>query len=1634
MSNNPSTSKENVVFEDDEIFEDSSILANFDNSSFRDKTSKAFENNVNNSLNKSGLNVSALCCDEEISGYDKVTGETWIYPTNYPVRDYQFNIIKSAILKNTLVSLPTGLGKTFIAAVIMYNFYRWYPLGKIIFTAPTRPLVAQQIDACYNIVAVPPNDTIEMTGHMQVNTRKTHWQTKRVFFATPQVIYNDIKSGICPADKIRCLVIDEAHRARGNYAYCQIVATLDDMGCKTYRVLALSATPGSKVDDVITVIKNLHIAHLELRTESCIDVAPYSHSRRINTVLVQLGPELSQLRQQYIEILDVYARRLKQMNILPYNLGNLSKGRIVMLYKEFQNKDRSARHPQHNYIMKDFTLLIALYHGLELLTKHGSRVFLNFFDEHPEKSWIQSDDRLTALLERLRDDLGINPLSLDRSILPDGTVPEIPKNLSFGHPKFNKLKEIMLDHFHKAKMNNQDTRAIVFCEYRESVNLVHCLLLQCRPLIVPQMFVGQGTAGKEGRVAASQKQQLRAMRAFRAGACTALVATCVAEEGLDVGAVDLIVCFDVATASPVRLVQRCGRTGRERSGQVYILVTEGREHQTLVECMRQRDGLNRKVLSSREVSASLFAHNRRLLPNGHEPKCHKMYITVHNAQAPKDTPTNNKKGQKDLRTMLLGRASSSSSNSSNNIDNLISEAEFNYVFPDGYRETDFLHSSNEYWAMNKETLISTSKVDYQNKLNLSTWLEWQRTLQSTVNIEHSKDTEILASLLQYSDAKRFDMPGPTFNTQNCATQNIVIASPVKAPMTSVSTKVSSPAKMSPAKAKQTKKKQKLPMIKPPGKHDGDIRALFSTATKSTKSYTKLISDLGIQNTGNLSTKLINLLVDLTINNTSEKDKSCYICDNICNCKIFQSARDVKTSTHVIKSFLSKPKLPDLKLIDQIDVESIRKYVKLNDDEMIRIMNTSDNAHDFVNDNVNYLDVDTKNCNKNFDLEFDFDTPNELNSPENLEIKKEGNKVEDKNFDLGDIEDIFADSSPEDGIAKDTTALKEKNSSDPKETLGFFGLDSIDDIFADSDENNFHLSPKTPNKEIDKSRYKNDSSRNGHLREQKVSPSILSGKGKDITSPILCSQARKFNLSTKKNKPSSSTPASNVKRRLISEANNNVELNQDRTEAKSSVQNNTMDTTNKSMLTITQLVDMINKPDDKSLVNISKIKQECQRSVSPILLTQADRKKTVKAIDVMNKNIVSQSIKTSVIILESDSDSDNNTQVYDVHDINVKSNSIQDDAIEINSEESPKIPGSSEVNKTPESSNKNVETKVEKVINQCDIDTIQLKSPPTNKRKISFQNDEINTSPYFNKKPKLDNETKKLSLKEKVLKALKSDKFNRNFRNDNDVHFVQSPEKIISQKENTDPQLHDEIIMTDKEDYVRKNNLEMLQMFRRDCKVRSQPNKRKLNFDDSDDDFIEGSSYHRSKTKRTDNQTENHRSKTTKNHKVRKKKHKPNGFIDLEAELSDDGGSVSGDELSDDSVGSIIDFICDDNVTHHEDMQAHYLRSVRSPVKPGTFKIPLLPKKYDHAEVFSQYVDEEDAYEMDSFCVDSHIGLTQANDVSELEVAEMLLEGRRDKKKRSQQANSKANNQNNESPLVRKKRNVKRIHSDSDDSS
>lgn len=108
----------------------------------------------------------------DFPGFDSSSADVWIYPTNYPIREYQLKISEAALFQNTLVCLPTGLGKTFIASVVMYNFYRWYPAGKIVFMAPTKPLVAQQIEACYKVMGIPQEHMAELTGDNNNNKKK----------------------------------------------------------------------------------------------------------------------------------------------------------------------------------------------------------------------------------------------------------------------------------------------------------------------------------------------------------------------------------------------------------------------------------------------------------------------------------------------------------------------------------------------------------------------------------------------------------------------------------------------------------------------------------------------------------------------------------------------------------------------------------------------------------------------------------------------------------------------------------------------------------------------------------------------------------------------------------------------------------------------------------------------------------------------------------------------------------------------------------------------------------------------------------------------------------------------------------------------------------------------------------------------------------------------------------------------------------------------------------------------------------------------------------------------------------------------------------------------------------------------
>ncbi|XP_077289934.1 FA complementation group M [Arctopsyche grandis] len=1495
-------------------------------------------------LEASLLDISALCCDEEFVGFDKNNGNTWIYPTNYSVRDYQFNIVKTSLFKNTLVSLPTGLGKTFIAAVVMCNYYRWYPMGKIIFVAPTRPLVAQQIDACYNIMAIPPEDTIEMTGTMPVAARKIAWKQKRVIFATPQVVQNDLESGSCPGELVRCLVIDEAHRAKGRHSYCQLVELLAIKEHKLYRILALSATPGSKVEDVIHVVQNLKISHLELRTEECIDVAMYSHSRNIQTVVVPLGNDLNAVRNQFIEILDIYTRRLVQCKVLTGNIGALSKGRIIMLFKEYQTKEKSLRHPQHKFIMLDFTMVITLYHALELLTRHGARVFLNFFDEHTDKTWVGKDDRLVYFLERLRDDLGVNPMSIDRSTLPDGTIPEIKENLIFGHPKFDHLKSIMLEHFNTAKYKGQETKAIIFCEYRESVNLVHCLLLQCRPLIKPNMFIGQGagSGGKDSNLKPfSQKQQLKVMQLFREGVCNVLISTCVGEEGLDVGNVDLIICFDISNKSPVRLVQRCGRTGRERNGRVVILVTEGKEHQTLRDCMYERDNLNKRILHSKEIQKCLYTGNPRMIPQNIKPVCQKMFITVQKKQVV-EKGNQSKKVQSKLKD-IFGKTKNE-----NNVEikpALISKEEFLSTYGESFNMSKYFVKELDCFDTSKVDFLNSANVDIsiENPGNLlSKRTEWQRILQNTCEMGHSVNSEIFTKLLQFADSKRFDIQSTC--DANICPPNLDFE---------INTVPNAKKIIAPKKREKVNASQKP-------KNNNDIRQLFRKINRANNKEETLFKDrldeilneCGIdtstQESINDHLKLENIpfsLVDLMVELDIGKSKLDSVMEYT-----FPELTLIKAKA----SNLSSAILPNYKLDDSLCLSSLNlnSSVDMKIDVSLVLSPKSDNSgiEDFDMDQFDIAEHNVNFDDHSFHCEInDTSLDAQKNCQNNDSTKRD-------NFNVIDVDGIFDESnfafsdtnSPKNANLECNMELKRSSLlNDTKNPLEFFGLGGVEDIFA---SNSFDESTNESKISSIKSPILD---RNINIEQ-------------DSTSPIIMTQRdRKSRMSNAALIPKILNGDDDLRLRLNDtkfniQSNINLSLHTPKRNL-----NQTFNDCNEStLLSITQAINMINNKD-KTDLDMSKSDDGNESSHSIILCSQVAKPKMFKT-----KKTLSQ-LKPNIVILASSESSDDSLDIKSSNEI------------------------------------RNVDNDLEPFNNSNDIKTNStvLRSEtasPSLLNRIVFNSDEA--SPFFpssvNTFKNTTSDNKHKSIKEKL-----------------DYSLSLGSDFSFSSKENVCPddneQVQVNLVQSSSNHTV--NSIHQLSAFARKSKttmmkhnVNRSNSSLELykNSEDSDDDFF-------TKSPRKPIFEKKRNTEVNKN-KAKKKKKKLCEFIDYEAILSDDsyeGGSSEHDsEGSNTTLGS---FICDENADLNEsiDMRAKYLQSVKSPLN-GKFKIPQLPKI--NANVFSQADPDQDAsYELDSFCVGNEQLLTQAQDLSELEIAEAILKKRKRRRVYQQEYSDDCGSSNSE---------------------
>ena len=447
---------------------------------------------------------------------DPATSQTFVYNTPKEFRQYQLTMALEAAHRNTLVVLPTGMGKTFIAAMVIQNFMRWFPEKQVIFFAPTRPLLKQQMDAVRREIRV--EDVCEISGSIGKEHRVRLWRERRLIFATGETVLHDLADGICQAYRFVLIVFDEAHRARGDHCYCQVLDKV--LSRNVYcRVVGLTATPGESLPAVQQIVSNLRISSIV--SDECTE---YCHRRKIEKIPIPINKEFRPILYELRKKLQPLLTKLKNENVIYSDeIDRVSKGLIVTLIP--LSKGRSYC----SYLVRAqryFSLI-------EKLEEYSPLVFCQAIHQDTGKD-----------LEKIKI-----------------MLKDIPSN----DGKVEKLIEIIEQELGTRK----DARIIVFCNYRNVVELLHTSLTQRNIKSTP--FVGQSQSGfSRGQ---RRTEQQKVIRLFREGIMNVILATSIGEEGLDIGEVDLIICFDIQK-SMTRMIQRIGRTGRQRDGRVVFLVNE----------------------------------------------------------------------------------------------------------------------------------------------------------------------------------------------------------------------------------------------------------------------------------------------------------------------------------------------------------------------------------------------------------------------------------------------------------------------------------------------------------------------------------------------------------------------------------------------------------------------------------------------------------------------------------------------------------------------------------------------------------------------------------------------------------------------------------------------------------------------------------------------------------------------------------------------------------------------------------------------------------------------------------------------------------------------------------------------------
>lgn len=464
------------------------------------------------------------------------------------MRLYQTSIADVASERNTLVILPTALGKTVISAMVAANLLLNHRNVKVLVMAPTRPLVLQHRNSFLRMLKLRERDVALLTGMTHPEIRKIVWEGEaRVVFSTPQVVRNDLRDHKVSLENYGLLVFDECHRAVKKYAYTDI-AQFYVSQARYPIILGMTASPGSDLDRVLAVCRNLYVERVEYRSDEDPDVKPYIQPIELEWKRVNLPREYLEMRSQIRSMLDRRVSWLCYKGLIKRKVEYVTKRSLIEAGNELRFMLEESIEEERGQILNAIinqSLALTLFHMLELLETQGLHTLKAFL----EKVELEKTEKRSYAI------LVSDPEY--RKLRASG------ESISTEHPKAQLLKQIVKEQVSK----KPSSRMLIFTQYRDTAS--HLVKeLNTIPGVKADRFVGQ--ASKTLDKGLTQDEQAERIRMLEDGELNVLVATSIAEEGLDIPAVDRVIFYE-PVPSEIRYIQRRGRTGRKAPGDVTIL-------------------------------------------------------------------------------------------------------------------------------------------------------------------------------------------------------------------------------------------------------------------------------------------------------------------------------------------------------------------------------------------------------------------------------------------------------------------------------------------------------------------------------------------------------------------------------------------------------------------------------------------------------------------------------------------------------------------------------------------------------------------------------------------------------------------------------------------------------------------------------------------------------------------------------------------------------------------------------------------------------------------------------------------------------------------------------------------------------